>query len=279
MRMLVQAASLLAVIILAGCSPLADTAEKVDTVDAAVALLQELNDHSTWDTIVDGLDALAENAPGYELTLTVRTAAMGAADAGNDPPGDQVTITVQVDRDRNAHLVLDQEHDTRRFFVKGFSPSRQPVAAYHMDGGQYVCATGEPPFALFEQGVLSTLETYALPQASSLTLSIADDAEDVTLVGRPATRYILESKVPDALQILSEFDNTRLREQVEAAGTSAFTGDLYLDQDTNAILALETTFTDAQSGQRVDLHLTVTQWSNVSAITGPASDQIGRVCQ
>lgn len=257
----------------AGCSAIDDARGVADTVDEAVELLDTIEQNSAWDTIADGLDNLDSQDAGYLATIRIQA---GPADEAGEFTGalsDDMTIDLQVDA-RGASLA----RVTRGGVLQDFhiEPTGDRPNVYDVTDGQYLCADDG---GLFHDGLASVFEDYALGASGAHLLSVATEVEeDANVAGRDATPYELESRVADALAILETFGNPDLQARLDAAESFALTGDLHLDDETGALLALASDTTNLTGGERTAFRFEITQWGNVPDIPQPAAAEIAQPC-
>lgn len=244
--------------VLAACS----LQDKVETVDEAVSLLQDIKDRGTWTYISDGLDALDDQEESYAFTVRFN----------------ETTLQISVDADAHALIEITENNQKRAYFVDNYRSSAEASTIYQIDAGQYECAAGDDT-RLFLHGPASLFDAYAVTATGVQTLSVAqkDKSGDGTIAGRDVSRYDLESRVPDALKILGRLDNPELQAKVDAAGPFELTGALYLDQDTLALLRFDSTYGVDQS--QTVFSFEITQWGKVPDIPVPAASDMVTPCQ
>jgi hypothetical protein len=254
--------AILLLLLLPGVLTACGLQDKVETVDEAVSLLQDIKDRGTWTTVSDGLDALDDQHESYRLTVVF-----------ND-----TTLQISVDAAAHALVEIAENDQPRTYFVDNFRSSADAPAIYQIDAGRYTCATGDDSARLLAHGPAGLFEAYAITATGVQTLSVVekDENADSTIAGRDATRYDLVSRVPDALKILSRLDNPDLQAEVDAAGSFELSGALYLDKDSAALLHFDSTYTDGQ--QQTAFSFEITQWGTVPDIPTPASGDIDTLC-
>jgi hypothetical protein len=237
--------------------------DKVETVDEAVSLLQDIKDRGTWTTVSDGLDALDDQQESYRLAVQF-----------ND-----TTLQISVDAVAHALAEITENNQKRAYFVEDYRSSADVPAIYQIDAGRYTCAAGDDIARLFVHGPASLFEAYAITATGVQTLSVAEKDEngERTIAGRDTSRYDLVSRVPNALKILSRLDNPELQAEVDAAGSFELTGALYLDKDSAALLRFDSTYTDGQ--QQTAFSFEITQWGAVPDIRAPTASDIETPCQ
>lgn len=237
--------------------------DRVQTVDEAVSLLQDIKNRGTWTTVSDGLEALDDQHNSYRLAVQFNESAL------------------QIDVDSNARALIEiaENGQQRTYFVENYRSSADAPAIYQIDAGRYTCAVDNDTARLFAHGPASLFDAYAITATGMQTLSIVEKAKDgdSTITGRDASRYDLVSRVPDALIILSRLNNPELQAEVDAAGQFELTGALYLDKDTAALLRFDSTYADSQ--QRTAFSFELTQWGGVSDVHAPAASEIETACK
>jgi len=263
------------VLLLPACGTLDDVTDTVETVDQAVSLLQDIEDNGTQQVIDDGLDALDDQEQGYAITIHVQQGELDAGDSSAGTLTDDVTITVQVDAAGNALVQITRGDQTDHYFIDGFGDSLQ--ASYHVQDERYACANDNEDLRPFENGLHSVFDHFDVTAVNVRVLSVAVEAEDDTIADRDVTHYELESKVPDALAILETIDNDNLQASIEQAGTFTFSGDLYLDDDTGALMGVNDVFDDLDTGRHTQFTFKITAW-DVPEIPVPADSAIASPC-
>ncbi len=83
----------------------------------------------------------------------------------------------------------------------------------------------------------------------------------------------------DARDILQRLDNEALQAAVDAAGTFDFSGVLYLDEDTLALLSYESAYTDPSAQHQTEFRFEITAWDGVADIPTPAANEIDTPCE
>jgi hypothetical protein len=241
--------------------------DKVQTVDEAVSLLQDIKDRGTWTTVSDGLDALDDQHESYALTVQFST---GQADS---------TLQISVDAAAHALVEIAENGRTRTYFVEDYRSSTDSSVIYQIDAGRYTCAVDDDAARLLAHGPASLFDAYAVTATGIQTLSVVEKDKNGggTIAGRDASRYDLVSRVPDALTILGRLDNPELQAKVDAAGHFELSGALYLDKDTAALLRFDSTYT-ADQGQTA-FSFEISRWGGVLDIPTPAASDIETPCQ
>ncbi len=274
-RKIVIVAGLL-LLILPACIPTGDVSDTVQTVDKAVSMLQDLEKRSTGQTVTDGLDALNDQN-GYTATVHLQQGALDASGAVIGTVERDIVISLTADAATHAVIQVTQDNQTKDYFIDGFGgPS--PARAYRVQDGRYTCASDEADLRQFDGGLAGVFDHYGVTAAGVRVLSVAKKSTgDTSIADRKTTRYDLESLIPDALAILDTVDNEELQQQVKQAGNVDYSGELYLDKDTQALMSFSTTVDDLDAGRRVEFTFTITQWG-ISDITAPSEDMIVEPC-
>lgn len=262
--------------LLAACGTLDDVTDTVETVDQAVSLLQDIEDNGTQSMIDDGLDALYDQVQGYAAVLRVQQSEQDAGDSGGTPE-DEVLITLQVDAARNALIQVTRGDQTDDYFISGFGDSQQDTHGYRVQNGRYACADGGDDLRPFDGGLPGVFAHFAVTDVNVRVLSVTAEDNDDTVAGRDVTHYELESKVPDALALLETIDNDTLQTRVEQAGAFTYAGDLYLDDETGALMEFTHVLDDLDAGRRTEFAFTVTVW-DIPEIPTPAESAITEPC-
>jgi hypothetical protein len=260
--------------LIAGCGTIEDIRQVTDTVDDAVELLDAIEQNGAWDSITDGLENLDAQDTGYMATVHTETGPVGADGAFTGALAEDVTIELRVDA-QGASFADVTRGDVRRTFYT--TPADGGTTVYEIIDDQFVCANNSD--ALLRDGLSSVFEDYASAATGAQLLAVIDEVdEDAAIAGRDATRYALESRVPDAIAILKEFDNPELQARLDEVGSFTLAGDLYLDEETGALLSLTSDYAHPVNGERAVFRFTITQWGNVPDIPPPPADSIAQPC-
>jgi len=260
-----------------GCSLTDDVKEAVETVDDAGALLQEINDSGTWQKISGGLEQLSEQRQGYAATAVLQE---GAADASGTFTGTlarDTTINLQADTENDILVDVVKPSGTKTYFVENSSSGDTQV--YEVTNGRYSCASESEEGQQVQWGIEGLFDEYALAATGVQLLSVAKESGEVTVAGREATHYVLESRIPKAKEILEKFDNAELRKRLEEAGNFTITGSIDIDKDTEAMLRFASDYQNPDQQRRMTFNFEITQWGGVSDIPRPTPDQIEVACQ
>ncbi len=258
------------VLALAGCGPLSDTQDSVNTVDKAVALLQTIDQNGSWTALEDGFDALGDLSDGYTAEIRWSQA---------DSPVSETVIHVQTHPTGGSVFQITEGGATQTYFVPASENADRGLSVYQLDGDQYVClASNSPARALLQGDMPGIFAHYNLPSILKQTLSADKKQGDSVVSGRKATHYTIESQIPDALSILNQFEDQALRARVEAAQTVSLTGSLDVDKDTAALLSFEAVFTADGVTSQTTFSFTVLQWANSGDLPYPTAFQLATEC-
>jgi hypothetical protein len=270
--------ALLATSLLA-CGFLNDVSGTVNTVDDAVALLQDLNKNGTWETISDGLDGLADQQQGYTAVVHLRDGAMDASGNFASPLKTDLMLEIQSDTAGNALITVTEGDQIITYFVQGYRSPSATTQVNPLENELTACFSNSAQATLLQGGLHSVFEQYALRAAGAQLLSVAQDKdEDTRIADRDATHYELESKVSDALKILEKIDNQELRQKIEQTGQFGLSGSLDIDQDTGALLRFESVYDTVDEQRRTEFSFEITQWGKLSNFPIPTPDQFMLAC-
>jgi hypothetical protein len=262
----------------AACGSLRDTAETADTVDQAVNLLHDIDENGTWRQISDGLENLNEQKQSFSVAVQLREGKTNPTGNSEDPLGQAVAITAQVDAGNNALLHVIDADQTRDYLVEGYRDVTDATRIYRVENGRYSCVGGGDDGQWLQNGLAGVFDGYAVTAVGIRLLTVTEEIGDESIASRSATHYRLESRVPDALAILKKIDNAELQQAVDAAGKFQFTGDLYLDKDTGALLRFVSAYDDLDAARRTDFSFEITRWGDIPDIPGPTDAQIAVAC-
>lgn len=263
---------------LVNCNSVDETRSETRTVDKAVALLQDIEDHGAWQTITDGLESLDDESPGYQAEFSVQCA---ASDTNSDDTK-QVSFFFEADSEGNRQITAAVDAEESRYLVvKAGNDSTDAPTVYRLDdGGLYVCAESDPLVASIKDGMIGVFAEQSVMAAGIHALSVAHSTDDeVTIVQRDATRYELESMLPDALEIVQLLDDAQLQARLDSAGSFEQTGDLFLDDETGALLGYHSEYYDLSTGQRCLFDFQITRWGDIDPILPPDPANIAEPCR
>jgi len=273
--------SLLTILVMsaAACGALDETQDKANTVDEAVSLLQAVDNDSTWSYVADGLDELDALEHGYALQTHFRETS--ADDSGASDTQAEQAITIQVDADDDALIEITSSGQSETYFVQGYHDTAERAPVYRVEANRYACAWQDDRAAWFQNGPEGLFAAYGIEAMGVRLLLVAerDEDGDEPIAGRDAIRYKVESRVDDARDILARLDNEALQTAVDAAGTLDFSGALYLDEDTLALLQVESTYTEPSAQRRTEFRFEITAWDDVADIPAPAANEIDTPCE
>lgn len=261
------------------CGLTDDVQDVVDTVDEGVDLLQEIDDSGTWTYLTDGLDALADQA-GYAAVVRLQAGPVDEAGGWAGARDDDVTVSFKVDSDRDVLVMVIKNDRLWEYFIDTSGDSTgETTRVYQIEDGRYACLDSGDDLRLLSLD--SLFEDYAGQAVGAQLLSVAKEVEDeeAAVAGRTATHYTLESRVPEALEMIKKLDNQDLQARLDQAGLFEFSGNLYLDEDTGALLRFDSLYHDITGQRRVDFAFEVTQWGGVTDLPDPAPDAITSACE
>ncbi|NDJ77413.1 MAG: hypothetical protein GYB65_14265 [Chloroflexi bacterium] len=249
------------------CAVIDDIRDVVETVDEAITLLQQLDESGTWDYVSDGVDGLIDQENGYLATVRFDHTQTGFAD-------DSFTVELEVDGDNDAWATVFRNGDPTRYFIDAPPENVGESHVYRRNPqGSYDCVTsagGDDTLErLLRNGIDSIFNDYSDVAVGVQLLSVANEVDETTIAGRAVTHYEIESKIDDALDILRRFDNEELEAKIEEAGDFEVGGDLYIDNETSALLMFTSTYHSTRTTERVTLRFEVTQWGGVANIEPP----------
>ena len=252
------------------CGFVDDIRGTVNTVDRAVELLDDLDQNSTWDYVSDGLDALRDEDVGYAAAAAFTRSGDGPDTL--DPAA--MTIRLHVDNQRNALVQITEGTTRTNYFIR--TDRGTETAVYEIDGNEYRCVTAGDH--VLRNSVDSLFEDAAIAATGLRLLSVVEKTDDVEVLEREATEYTLVSKVPDALDILAEFDNADLQARLDATGTFELSGSLTIDDKTGVLLRFESTYTASEAHNSIYLSFEITQWDGIPDIPLPTEAQLVEAC-
>lgn len=259
-----------------GCSLTDDVKEAVETVDDAVALLQEINDSGTWQKISSGLEQLSEQRQGYMAVAVLQEGAIDATGTFTGSLSRDTTINLQADTENDILVDVVRPSGTTTYFVENSSSGNTRV--YQVADGRYSCASDTEEGQQVQKGIEGLFDEYALAATGVQLLSVAKESGEVTVADRSATHYVLESRIPKAKEILDKFDNAELRKRLEEAGNFTITGSIDIDKDTDAMLRFASDYQNPDQQRRMTFNFEVTQWGGVNDIPRPTPEQIDVPC-
>lgn len=262
------------------CGLVDDIRSVVETVDEAVKLLQELDDQSAWERVSNSLDTLAQQADGYAATLRLQEGPGDAAGTRfSGALSRDVVVTMQVDGANNALAQLQSGGAAQNYYVQARGADARNGDVYRVENGQFVCVSDSPEARLLRDGLSGYFDEFGLEAKGVQMLAVATKVDDEAVIaGRQADHYRLESRIPQAIEILRKFDNAELKRKLDEAGTFTLSGDLYTDETTGGLLKLESIYHNTDHAQRVVLTFEVTQWGGIAPIAPPAPEAIVQPC-
>jgi hypothetical protein len=264
------------------CGLFSETADEAETVDDAVRLLQDIEDHGTWVMVADGLENLNAQTTGYTLQIQFRQGTINDAGEYTPPLNNEVMIRMQVDTDDHAAVEITESGTTRSYYIENYgdADSSAGAAIYRLESGRYSCVADSDDSRLLVNSPASLFDAYAIHIMSQQALAVATEDEDYDgeIADRAAIRYEIESKVTDAVEILERFDNRDLAAQVEAAGSFRLSGEIVLDDETGALLRYSDTYDDLAEHRRTEFKLEIVNWGKTPAMAQPEEENIETPC-
>jgi hypothetical protein len=256
-----------------------DVKNAVDTVDQASALLREISDKGTWRYVTKGLDVLKNQTEGYQATVQFQEGPGTPATGYSGTLSRDVTVALQVDGQNDMLANVTTGGQTQQFFVDGIAADATMQSnVYLLQNGRYACVSDAPEAQIIRNGIDGVFAEYGDEAAGLELLSIAEYDDDVDVAGRTTNHYQLESRINEALDLLDKFDSGELRSKVEAAGQFELSGDLYIDQETEALMRLNATYAQVDTQRLVTFGFEITQWGGIPDIPDPTADLIDRPC-
>lgn len=236
--------------LLAACGVDSDTVEKVDD---AVKLIQDVDRDNTWNYLTDGLDALAEQ-DGYIATIGYQISEVDDGD---------LIIQYTEDADGDVRIDVTDPQSTQSYYSPALGDDADTRLVFQMNADDYACPTAADT-QRYAEGIASIFAFYDLRDVLTSTLSVAELDGDSTLLDRDAGHYVLEARLPDALDILERTGDDALRERIDATAQGTITGTFDLDDETGALLFFDSVYVydDLAHG----LLFRVTQWGDVPDI-------------
>lgn len=263
------------------CGLVDDIRSVVETVDEAVKLLQELDDQSAWKRVSNSLDTLAQQTGGYAATLRLQEGPGDATGTGfSGAPGRDIVVIMQVDSANNALAQLQSSSGAlQNYYVQARGADARSGDVYRVENGQFVCVSDSAEARLLRDGLSGYFDEFGLEAKGVQLLAVAVEVDDEAVIaGQQADHYALESRIPQAIEILRKFDNADLKRKLDEAGTFTLTGDLYIDEATGGLLKLESIYHNTDRVQRVVMTFEVTQWGGIAPIAPPAPEAVVQPC-
>jgi hypothetical protein len=256
-----------------------DVKNAVDTVDQASALLREISDKGTWRYVTKGLDVLKNQTEGYQATVQFQEGPGTPTTGYSGTLSRDVMVALQVDGQNDMLTNVTTGGQTQQFFVDGMAANAATQSnVYLLQNGRYTCVSDAPEAQIIRNGIDGVFAEYGDEAAGLELLSIAEYDDDVDVAGRTTSHYQLESRINEALDLLDKFDSGELRSKVEAAGQFELSGDLYIDQETEALMRLNATYAQVDTQRLVTFGFEITQWGGIPDIPDPTADLIDRPC-
>ncbi|MFP4322268.1 MAG: hypothetical protein ACLFTK_07435 [Anaerolineales bacterium] len=250
------------------CQAIEDIQQVVETVDRSVQLLREIDESGTWQYSVDGIEAL-NNADGYAGTLTI-------VRGQTNPTGDEITATdeslrweISTDADGETRII-DIRNDERREFISVRPPnattdSERDTYLVNNDG-TLECVT-DGTNTTFATSLSEAFAEYSAIAVGVQALSIAEEDGTETINGVQTTRYRLESRLDEALDILADFPSEDLRQSVADVPEFYIDGALYIAQEGGELMRFNATYADLDEQRGNNFSFEVRELGNQPDIT------------
>lgn len=238
---------------LSACAGVTETRERVNTVNEAVAILQAVDDRNAWQLLNDAIDDLAAAQIAYSATVQVQTASTS------------LVWQWQVDADG------DQRLDDLSAAAAPYSyllPA-ESAQVYRLDAQGAACLLDSQAAVSLRAGLRGLLERAGFEQVSAQALAVLTAPQDAQVAGRTATRYELRARLPDAVALLEAYGDHNAPQTRAVSQTVTLSGSMTRDDETGALLELEVSANDAQTGALTALQFAVTQWGAVPDIPRP----------
>ena len=268
--------SALLVMFLAGCAAFEETRETASTVDDAVALMQAVDERGAAARASAALDDLVAAGAGYEATVLGRQGRLNADGAADTAAASEWRYSLRVDTEGDLLAEYTGGEATATYVVAGDEPAPAPVYRVAADG--YNCASDDPAAVGLRAGLAGLIAAHDALTAGTRTLAVIAEPLEVTVASREATQYTFVSRVPDALQILDEYDDNVLEQAIAVAETVTFAGTVVIDDATGALLRLFSTTLLRDEGQWIEFSFELTQWGNVPDVARPDAAQMAVPC-
>lgn len=247
---------------LVACSGVNTAREQVSTVNQAVEVLQAVDSRSAWEQVLSALDDLASAQIAYRASAALHTRPVSATAA----PPTELIWHWQVDGEGDQQLTITQADERHEYLLPATSDQ-----AFELRTDGSFCLVDEATAATLRTGLHELLALSGFEEAAMRALVVLDGSQETTIGGRTATRYVLKSRLPEALDILNSYNDSNTAQVQAAAQEIRFSGSVSLDRKTGALLGLQVTIEDAGQGTRTDLSFELTQWGTAPDIPGPES--------
>jgi uncharacterized protein YceK len=238
---------------LSACAGVTETRERVNTVNEAVAILQAVDDRDAWQLLNDALDDLSSAQTPFSATIQVHTSSTS------------LTWQWQVDADGDQRL----DDLTATAAPHSYLLSADSAQVYRLDAQGTACLLDSLTAESVRAGLRGLLEHAGLEQVSTQALAVLTAPQDVRVAERAATRYELRARLPDAVALLEAYGDHNASQARAVSQTVTLSGSVTRDDETGALLELEVSGKDAQTGAPIALQFIVTRWGAVPDIPRP----------
>lgn len=273
-RVLRRMVSMIAALIglLSACTVYDESANVAETVDEAVSLLQDIEQRGSWEVIGEGLDALNDQETGYRAHAHLVT-------REQDTIITELMISIEVDGAHHARIQIIGGETAGDYLILDYHPDADANQVYRIADNGYMCLSGDDVPRVFQSGINGLFDTVAAQARGIQTLSVVDRTDDeLSIAGRASIHYALESRLDEAVLILNRLENEALQPAVQSAGQFELTGNLYLDEETLALLVFDSTYHQIETQQQISFDFEITQWDDIPTIPFPTSSEITTEC-
>ncbi len=250
------------------CQVIEDVQQAIETVDRAVQLLQEIEESGTWQYAGDGIDAL-NNAGGYAGTLEIMR-------GQTNPAGDEIleleeNVRWQISTDADGESrIVDIRNDERREFITvrpANATSDQQRETYLVNNdGTLECVTNTTNDA-FATSLSDAFAEYSALAVGVQALSVAEEDGSETINGVQTTRYRLESRLQEALDILGDFPSGDLQQTVNEVPEFYVDGTLYIAQNSGELMRFNAAYADLDAQRGNNFTFEVSELGNQPDVT------------
>jgi hypothetical protein len=236
-----------------------DVKDAVDTVSKAVTLLQEIDESGTWKYIGDGVDAI-DKADGFAANIQI-------TEGTSDSTGQNITTTdtsirwaISSDAEGDATITTVRDDETTDYVVinKGENPSEIYLVT---DAGNYECQAGDDG-NIFATDIGDAFAQYSALAVGVQVMSVANEDGKETVNGFSTTKYTLESKLEEAIEIMKDFPSDELQKELEDVPDFYINGTLYIDNTTKALVRFEAQYADLDQSKGNQFTFDMTELGN-----------------
>jgi len=245
-----------------------DVRDVAKTVSSGVALLQEIEQSGTWKYIGDGLTAL-DTANGYAATFQLAEGSTNATGDTLTSTTQRVTWTTSTDSDGDSRVSV-VENDQREEYVI-INRGQNRTETYRVNDGKYDCVIGTED-AFLAATVTGTFAQYSALAVGIQAISVAEEEGSASVGSFSTTKYRLVSKLPEALEILSNLPAADLQAQIAEVPEFYIDGALYIDDASKALVRFEAAYADLEKNQGNQFSFEVTELGNQADIQINDSD-------